>query len=87
MFFSQENLQFWEAIEAFKEPTKTVDTELIEKAVAIFEQFVKPLSEKEINISDAVKQELVKRLSNKDTLKEKVNRHIFNLAQGNLFPI
>ncbi|XP_065565343.1 uncharacterized protein LOC136030352 isoform X2 [Artemia franciscana] len=77
--FSDENLDFWLAIEKYK---KLPEDKLHEKAVLIYGEFIAEESSREVNLNGEVRKALHKACS--ALSPEDFHRNIFNLAQRHI---
>ena len=86
--YSEENLEFWLEVENFK----GLDDDSEErhgKATHIFNTFVKPLSEKEVNISGLTRRKIASDLEGEQLLSnmfDDAQAQVYRLMQGQSYP-
>ena len=83
--YSEENLQFWLEVEKFKHS----EHDMLKEANCIYLTFVKPMSEKEVNISGNIRKTIAEHIAMEDITKElydTAQSQVHNLMRRQSYP-
>ncbi|XP_068445958.1 regulator of G-protein signaling 21 [Clinocottus analis] len=83
--FSEENLEFWLACEAFKSTASPED--LRWKAEGIYQEFIQPLAPREINVDHHIKEKIKKSLEKPSLCCfDEAQKHVYLLMERDSCP-